>query len=50
MATTLDIYSHIVPGLQEAAARRFDEGLKSAINEAQIADVRKKNIGKNAMK
>lgn len=24
IATTLDIYSHVVPGLQEAAAERFD--------------------------
>lgn len=24
---TLDTYSHVMPGLQEAAARRFDEGL-----------------------
>jgi integrase len=24
---TLDIYSHVAPGLQEAAAVRFDEGL-----------------------
>ena len=23
--TTLDIYSHVAPGLQEAAADRFDE-------------------------
>jgi len=22
---TLDIYSHVAPGLQEAAAKRFDE-------------------------
>ncbi len=27
IATTLDIYSHVLPGLQEAAAIRFDEGL-----------------------
>ena len=27
VATTLDVYSHVLPGLQEAAARRFDEGL-----------------------
>jgi len=26
---TLDTYSHVTPGLQEAAARRFDEGLLS---------------------
>jgi len=25
IATTLDIYSHVVPGLQEAAAERFDK-------------------------
>lgn len=28
IATTLDIYSHVVPGLQEAAAERFDEALQ----------------------
>ena len=27
VAVTIDTYSHVVPGLQEAAARRFDEGL-----------------------
>src|SRR3972149_5350444 len=27
VALTLDIYSHVLPGLQEAAARRFEEGL-----------------------
>ena len=27
VGTTLDIYSHVTPGLQEAAALRFDEGL-----------------------
>jgi len=25
IATTIDLYSHVAPGLQEAAARRFDE-------------------------
>ena len=25
IAITLDTYSHVVPGLQEAAAKRFDE-------------------------
>jgi integrase len=28
--TTLDVYSHVVPGLQEAAAKRFDEMMNSA--------------------
>ena len=28
---TLDTYSHVVPGLQEAAARRFEEGLVSKV-------------------
>lgn len=27
IAITLDTYSHVLPGLQEAAARRFEEGL-----------------------
>ena len=26
----LDIYSHVLPGLQEAAARRFEEGLQES--------------------
>ncbi len=28
ISTTLDIYSHVVPGLQRAAAQRFDDGLQ----------------------
>ncbi|MBA7707894.1 putative prophage phiRv2 integrase [subsurface metagenome] len=31
---TLDIYSHITPGLQEAAARRFDDMVKKPDKEA----------------
>jgi integrase len=30
IAVTLDTYSHVLPGLQEAAALRFDEGLAAA--------------------
>jgi integrase len=33
IAITLDIYSHVSPGLQEAAARRFDEALQLRHNE-----------------
>ena len=33
ITTTLDIYSHVTPGLQEAAARRFDEVLKVRHND-----------------
>ena len=29
---TLDTYSHVAPGLQEAAAKRFDELMVSNIN------------------
>ncbi len=29
ISTTLDIYSRVLPGLQEAAARKFEEGLQS---------------------
>jgi len=28
VTATLDIYSHVVPGLQEVAARKFEEGLQ----------------------
>ena len=46
VATTLDIYSHVLPGLQEAAARRFDEGLENTLTEAQVAEVLEKNVSK----
>jgi len=34
IAITLDTYSHILPSLQEAAARKFDEGLQVASVDA----------------
>ena len=37
VAITLDTYSHILPGLQEAAARKFDEGLQTASVEVLAA-------------
>ena len=39
VAFTLDVYSHVVPGLQEAAAKRLDEVLEPELNEM-------KNVGK----
>lgn len=33
ISVTLDVYSHVVPGLQEAAALRFDEVLKARHND-----------------
>ena len=33
IAITLDTYSHVSPGLQEAAAKRFDEALSASYNE-----------------
>ncbi len=30
--TTLDLYSHVAPGLQEAAARHFDEAFNQVYN------------------
>ena len=29
---TLDLYSHVLPGMQEDAAERVDEALQAAIN------------------
>ena len=31
---TLDVYSHVLPGMQEAAAAKVDEALRSAIANA----------------
>lgn len=35
IAITLDAYSHVLPGLQEAAALRFDDALQGAAREKQ---------------
>ena len=40
---TLDTYSHIAPGLQEAAAQRFDEVLTAKYNKRERAAV--ENLG-----
>jgi len=32
---TLDIYSHVAPGLQEAAAARFDQAFTARYNELE---------------
>ena len=37
IAITLDLYSHVTPGLQEAAALRFDEGLITVEDADAIA-------------
>jgi len=42
VSTTLDIYSHVLPGLQEAAARQFDEGFENEVHQ--------KNVGKMSAK
>lgn len=36
---TMDTYSHVLPGLQEAAAQRFEEGLQMAPAEVPIKTV-----------
>ena len=33
ISVTLDIYSHVAPGLQEAAANRFDEAITNKYNK-----------------
>ena len=33
IAITLDTYSHVAPGLQQAAAKRFDEAFTARYNE-----------------
>ena len=46
LATTLDIYSHVLPGLQEAAARLFEEGLQYISPGFQAIEVLDENVGK----
>ena len=46
VSTTLDIYSHVVPSLQQAAARKIDEGLEVTPTEEQPAEVNQENVGK----
>ncbi len=41
VAITLDIYSHVLPGLQEAAVRKFEEGLQDTSVETQETGVLK---------
>lgn len=39
VAITLDTYSHVLPGIQAAAARRFDEELQTAREEVPVEEV-----------
>lgn len=39
VATTIDIYSHVMPGLQEAAAKKFDDGLAFALKNGVVDKV-----------
>ena len=37
ISTTLDLYSHVAPGLQEAAAARFDEAFAPTLKNDHVA-------------
>jgi len=39
IAITLDTYSHVMPGLQEAAVQRFEEGLQISPIEVPVKAV-----------
>jgi integrase len=39
IAITLDTFSHVLPGLQAAAARRFDEGLQESAEKSSTVEV-----------
>ncbi len=40
IATTLDIYSHVTYGLQEAVAARFDEAMFGGYNNHSKSDMK----------
>ena len=46
ISTTLDIYSHVVPGLQQAAAKRFDDALPDTSLKDLDRKVAKNIVGK----
>ena len=39
VAITLDTYSHVLPGIQAAAARQFDEGLQRTREEVSVSEL-----------
>jgi hypothetical protein len=43
ISITLDTYSHVAPGLQEAAAARFDQAFTTKYNEIGKEVARKNN-------
>ncbi len=38
IATTLDVYSDVTPGIREAVATRFDEGMSDGYNNQSKTD------------
>jgi len=36
---TLDVYSHVIPGMQEDAVARVDEVLQNALNKRAARDI-----------
>jgi len=44
IAITLDTYSHVAAGLQEAAAKRFDEAFTTRYNESADKTVRSLSV------
>ena len=43
IGVTLDTYSHVLPGLQEAAAKRFDEVLEQVVQEQRMSAICRQN-------
>jgi integrase len=39
ISTTLNIYSHVAPGMQQAAANKFDDILQVSYNENVVAKI-----------
>ena len=40
IAITMDVYSHVVPGMQELAAMQFEEGLRGAKPAEEMEPIR----------
>jgi hypothetical protein len=46
ISVTLDIYSHVLPGLQEAAAERFDKMLEGKVKNEANAEGKIESVSK----
>jgi hypothetical protein len=48
IATTMDLYTHVMPGMQNEAASRVDAALRAAINKRKVLGTCHHRIGRQS--